>query len=43
MGWKMYNLTVSKTLAKRYGFFRHLILNGFYIRLGKLVIAIWEN
>jgi len=39
----MYSLTISKTLISRYGFFKHLVLGGFYIRIGKLVIAIWEN
>jgi len=39
----MYSLTISKTLKARYGFFRHLLLDGFYIRIGKIVIAIWKN
>ena len=39
----MYSITFSKTLKSRYGFYKHLILEGFYIRIGKLVIAIWEN
>ena len=39
----MYSLTISKTKIKRWGVYRHLILNGFYIRAGKIVLAIWEN
>jgi len=39
----MYNITISKTIISRYGFYKHLILKGFYIRIGKIVIALWEN
>ena len=40
---KMYTMTISKTICSRYGFFRHLILDGFYVRIGKIIVTLWKN
>jgi hypothetical protein len=39
----MYSITFNKTIYQRNGIFKHLILNGFYIRLGYYVISLWKN
>jgi len=39
----MYRVTISKTIFSRYGIYRYLILDGFYIRLNKIAIAIWKD
>jgi hypothetical protein len=35
------DITISKTLYKRYFIGKHLILKGLYVRLGYIVLSIW--
>ena len=39
----MYHLTFTKALCNRFGIYKHLIVNGWYIRIGKLVVTLWKD
>jgi hypothetical protein len=39
----MYSVTVTKTKKARYSIGKFLIVKGYYIRIGKIAISIWED